>query len=99
MNPAHPLVMIFSLEGDPDDLLERFERARLLWVAEDEDDRSLPIFHAACKTKEGITVVTAWETNDAHKAFARGVSPHLKAVGLGTPDRHEHLRIAQLGWK
>jgi hypothetical protein len=97
--PADPLVMIFSLNGDPDDLLERFETARRLWLAEREGDYVAPTFHAACRTKEGMTFVTAWTTNDAHKAFARGISPHLKAVGLGPPDHHEHLRIEMLGWE
>lgn len=93
-----PIALIVRFDGDPDDLFERFERARQLWIDAQDDDYSRPALYAACKTDEGIVIVSGWETDADHQAFGRRMGPHLKAVGMGRPDRHEHLRIAKLGW-
>jgi hypothetical protein len=95
---ADPIVMILGFNGDPDDLREHFERARRLWIEAQEGDYGRPVLYVACKTHEGIAIVTGWETDAAHKAFARGMRSQLKAVGMSRPDRHEHLRIETLGW-
>jgi hypothetical protein len=95
---SDPTAVILRFEGNPDDLIERFEKARQLWIDAREDDYSPPAFYAACKTKAGIVIVTGWPTDEAHKAFGRDMRPHLEAVGMGRPDGHEHLRIEKLGW-
>lgn len=95
---ADPIAVIIRFDGDPDDLLQRFERARRLWIEAQEDDYERPLIYAACKTGEGVAVVTGWQTDAAHRAFAHQMRAHLEAVGMGMPDAHEHLWIAKLGW-
>jgi hypothetical protein len=95
---THPIAVIVRFNGDPDDLLERFERARRLWIDAKDDDYARPTFYAVCKTNDGIAVINAWETEDDHEAFGRRMGTHLRAVGIAHPDQHEHLRIEKLGW-
>ena len=95
---SEPTAVILRFDGDPDDLMERYEHARQEWIDAHHGDYTAPIFYAACKSKQGIVIVTAWPTNEAHKAFGRSLRTHLEAVGIGRPDVHEHLRIEQLGW-
>ena len=108
---SEPIAVIVRFDGDPDDLSERFERARRLWIEAQDGDYSRPPFYAACKRREhprggprarqtetGIVVVTVWETEAAHNAFLHRLRPHLDAVGMAMPDRLEHLPIGQLGW-
>jgi hypothetical protein len=95
---ADPIAVIVRFNGDADELFERFERARRLWVEAQEGDYSPPAFYAVCKTDEGIVIVDGWETDEAHKAFGRRMEPHLEAVGMGGPDDLEHLWIEKLGW-
>jgi hypothetical protein len=95
---SDPIAVILRVNGDADDLLERFERARRLWIEAQSDDDNRPLFYAACRTHDGIVIVTGWETDADHKAFGRGMGEHLRAVGMGRPDAHEHLSIAMLGW-
>ena len=94
-----PTVVILRFSGDPDDLFERFERARRLWIEAQDDDYKRPFFYAACKTDDGIVVINGWATDADHKAFGRRMGPHLRAAGIGQPDNHEHLVIEKLGWE
>jgi hypothetical protein len=89
--------VILRFNGDPGDLAQRFETARQLWI-EAQEDYVRPIFYARCTTKNGIVVVTAWPTKEAHKAFGPAMRPHLETAGSPRPDSHEHLRIDTLGW-
>jgi hypothetical protein len=93
-----PIAVIIRFSGDPDDLLERFERARQLWVEAQDDDYERPAFYAACKTDDGIAIVSGWETAVAHRAFGQGLHPHIEAVGMGNPNQIERMRVAKLGW-
>lgn len=93
-----PTAVIVRFNGDPDDLFERFEKARRLWIEAQDGDYSPPAFYAACKTEDGIVIVNGWQTDAAHQAFAHRMGPHLETVGMGKPDHVERLRIAQLGW-
>lgn len=95
---SDPIAAIIRFTGDPDDLFERFERARRLWIEAQDDRYDRPAFYAACKTKTGIVIVGGWETEAAQEAFGRRMRPHLEAVGMGMPDDHEHVRIEKLGW-
>ena len=95
---ADPLAVIIRFNGDPDDLIERFESARQLWIEAQDGDYDRPAFYAACKTDEGIAIVSGWETARAHRAFGHPMGPHLEAVGMGMPDHIERLRIRKLGW-
>jgi hypothetical protein len=95
---ADPIAVIIRFSGDPDDLLERFERARQAWTNAQEDDYERPVFYAACKADEGIAIVTGWRTAVAHRAFGQGLHTHIHAVGMDTPDQIERMRIAKLGW-
>jgi len=70
-----PIAVIVRFNGDPDDLLERFERARALWIEAQGVDYARPIFYAACKTNEGIAVINAWHTEADHQAFGRRLGP------------------------
>jgi hypothetical protein len=58
---ADPLAVIIRFTGDQDDLLERFERARRMWIEEQRSDYERPVFYAACRTDEGIAIVNVWE--------------------------------------
>jgi hypothetical protein len=95
---SDPVAVILRFNGDPDDLHKRFEQARASWIEAQGDDVSSPMFFAICKAKAGIVLLTSWETGEDHKAFSRGIRPHLEAAGVRRPEQHEHLPIAQLGW-
>lgn len=95
---ADPIAVIIRFSGDPDDRFERFERARQTWTEAQGADYERPLFYAACKTDEGIAIVTGWQTAAAHRAFGQQLHPHIEAVGLGGPDRIERMRIEKLGW-
>jgi len=96
---AVPIAVIIRFSGDPDDLLERFERARRMWVEAQDADHERPIFYAACSTDEGIAIFNVWNNAQAHRAFGQGLHPHFQALGLGLPEEIERLRIEQLGWE
>jgi hypothetical protein len=93
-----PIAMIIRFNGDPDDLFERFETARRLWIEAQNGEYRRPIFYAACKTHDGIAIINGWESEADHQAFGRRMGPHLHAAGIGHPDQHEHLAIEKLGW-
>jgi hypothetical protein len=95
---ADPLAVIIRFRGDPDDLLERFERARRMWVEAQDADYEPPAFYAACKTGAGIAVVTGWETATSHRAFGQGLHDFVNAVGLSAPDQIERMPVDRLGW-
>jgi hypothetical protein len=92
------LAVTIRFRGDPEELLERFERARQMWIEAQDGDYERPVFYAACRTDEGIAIVTAWESAVAHRAFGQGLHPHIDAAGLPAPDRIERMRIDGLGW-
>lgn len=92
------IAVVIRFEGDPEDLLERFERARQLWIETQGGDYERPTFYAACRTHEGIAIVSVWASAVAHRAFGQGLHPHIDTVGLGAPERIERLRIEKLGW-
>lgn len=92
------IAVIIHFSGEPDGLLERFERARQMWIEAQEGEYERPVFYAACRTDEGIAIVSGWETAVGHRAFGQGLHAQIDAAGLGTPDRIERLRIERLGW-
>ncbi|MGH2945378.1 MAG: hypothetical protein ACRDPC_03810 [Solirubrobacteraceae bacterium] len=95
---ADPIAVIIRFAGDPEDLLERFERARQLWIDAQDAEYQQPAFYAACKSDDGIVIVSAWESAAAHRAFGHGIEPHVEAVGMRRPDHIERIRIKRLGW-
>lgn len=95
---ADPIAVIVRFTGDPDELLERFEKARRLWIEAQDGDYERPTFYAACETGDGIAIVNGWDTEAAHRAFGHGLGPHLEAVGLGKPDDLERMGIDKLDW-
>jgi heme-degrading monooxygenase HmoA len=95
---ADPIAVIIRFNGDPDELLERFERARQMWADAQGGDYERPVFYAACKTDEGVAIVSGWQTAVAHRAFGQGLHPHIDAAGVGKPERIERMRIEKLGW-
>lgn len=95
---SDPVAVIVRFSGEADDLFERFEQARRLWIEAQDGDYSPPAFYAVSKTEDGIVIVDGWETDAAHEAFGRRMGPHLEAVGMGMPDHLEHLPIEKLGW-
>ena len=92
------ITVIIRFSGDPDDLLERFERARRFWIEAQDRDYERPAFYAACKTDDGIAIGSAWETAVAHRAFGQRLHSHIEAVGMSAPDQIERMRVAKLGW-
>ena len=82
---ADPIAVIIRFSGEPDDLLDRFEQARQLWIEAQDADYERPLFYAACGTNEGIAVISVWQTAVAHRAFGQGLHPHIASVGLGPP--------------
>jgi hypothetical protein len=95
---SDPIAVIVRFNGDADELLERFEKARQSWIHAQTNDYGRPVFWAVCKTEDGIAIVDGWETDKDHRAFGERMGPHLEAAGLGSPDQLEHMWIAQLGW-
>ena len=95
---ANRIATILRFNGDPDDLLGRFEQARQSWTEAHVSDYNPPTFFAVCKAEEGIVLVAAWEAEDDHKAFRRQMMPHLHAAGVARPEAHEHFEITRLGW-
>jgi hypothetical protein len=95
---ADPLAVIIRFSGDPDDLLERFERARQSWVEAQEGGHEPPLFYAACKSDEGIAIVSGWQSAVAHRAFGQELHRHIDAVGMDPPTGIERMRIARLDW-
>jgi hypothetical protein len=95
---ADPIAVTIRFTGDPDDLVDRFESARQLWIKAQDDDYERPIFYAACKTDEGIAIVNCWDSAAAHRAFGQGMHPQIAAVGMSPPDQIERMRIGKLGW-
>jgi hypothetical protein len=93
-----PIAVIIRFSGDPDDLLERFERARRMWIEGQESDYERPLFYAACRTNGGIAIVNVWRTPVAHRAFGQALHGHIDAVGLGPPEQIERIPIRKLGW-
>ena len=97
---ADPITVIIRFTGDPDDLLERFEKARRSWIQAQDGDHERPLFYAACKTDDGIAIVNAWKTaaENVEAALAplrisrherrQTVERHLDAVGLGPRAQH-----------
>lgn len=95
---ADPIAVIIRFDGDPDELLERFERARRSWIHAQDGGYERPAFYAACKTAGGIAILTGWDTAAAHRAFGHPMAPHLESVGMARPDHIERMRIDTLGW-
>jgi hypothetical protein len=95
---ADPITVIIRFNGDPDDLLERFERVRRRWIEAQDREYERPVFYAACRTDAGIAIVSGWETAVAHRTFGQGLHNQIDAVGMGTPDRIERMRVERLGW-
>lgn len=93
---SNPIAVIIRFNGDPPDLLGRFEQAWKSWTEAQGDGYKPPAFFATCQADEGIVVLSGWENEEAHKAFRTQIGPHLQAAGMGKPDDHEHLRIARL---
>lgn len=93
----NPIAVILRFNGDPDDLLARFEQALNSWTEAQGDDRKPPTFFAICTREEGIVLVTAWQDEDDHKAFRKQMMPRLHAAGVARPEIHEQLRIARIG--
>jgi hypothetical protein len=96
---AVPIAVTIRFSGDPDDLLERFERARRRWIEAQESDYERPAFYAACKTDDGIVIVSGWDSALAHRAFGHGIEPQVDAVGMARPDHIDRMRIEKLGWE
>jgi len=95
---AVPIATIIRFKGDPDDLLERFDQAQRRWLDTAGAEVERPLFHATCRTDDGIAIVSAWETAVGHRSFGEGIAPHVAAVAMGRPDRIERMRIDRLGW-
>lgn len=95
---ADPIAVTIRFTGDPDDLLERFERARQMWIEGQGGEHERPVFYAACRTDGGIAIVSGWETAVAHRAFGQGLHTHIDAAGMSMPDQIERMRIDTLGW-
>ena len=95
---ADPIAVIIRFSGDPNELFERFERARRMWIEAQDGEYERPVFYAACRTDVGIAIVSGWETAVAHRAFGQRLHPHIDTAGMGAPDQIERMRIEKLGW-
>jgi hypothetical protein len=94
-----PIAVLIRFRGDPDELAERFEKARQMWIEAQDGDYERPAFFATCRRKDGILVLTGWESAVGHRAFGEGIGPHIHAVELPAPEEIEHMRIETLGWE
>src|SRR5262245_37712780 len=95
---ADPIGVIIRFRGDSDELLERFELVRRRWIDAQNSDYERPAFYAACRTEDGIAIVSGWKSAVAHRAFGQGLHEQINAVGMGEPAEIERLLIAELGW-
>lgn len=94
-----PIAVIVRFNGDADDLFERFEKARQLWMAARRDSGyNAPNFYAVAKTEDGIVLVDCFDTDEDHLAFGENMGEHLEAAGMPGPDHLEHLEVSKLGW-
>lgn len=73
---AKQVAVIIRFTGDPDDLLERLERTRRLWIDDQEPDYERPAFYAACKTDDGIAIVSLGERDRAPGVRSGITRPH-----------------------
>jgi hypothetical protein len=92
------LAVLIRFKGDPDELLERFERARRLWMDAQEGDYERPAFFATCREDDGILILTGWESAAGHRVFGQGIGPYIHSVGMPESEQIERLRIEWLGW-
>lgn len=72
---ADGIAVIVRFNGDPDDLIERFERARQLWIEAQGGDYQRPAFYASCKTDDGIAVIDGWEPKPPTTLSVTGWDP------------------------
>jgi hypothetical protein len=68
---ADPIAVTIRFTGDPDDLLGRFESARKMWIEAQNADYERPVFYAACRTDEGIAIVSCWKSAVATERSVR----------------------------
>jgi len=108
---SNPISVILRFNGDPHDLLGRFEQARKSWIEAQDEGYNPATFFAICKAEDGIVLVTGWEAEEDHKAFRKQMMPHLTRLALagqartntsgspgsgGTLSRPKHREI---GWR
>jgi len=84
---ADPIAVIVRFKGDPDDLFERFERARQLWIEAQDGAYDPPAFYALCKADDGIVLVDGWETDAAPQGVRAQYGPAPCGGGPGRPRR------------
>lgn len=89
-----PYLTIARIDGDADDLLDRYRRASGLMDGVG-DDHGL-IVHASAPTPEGLLIVNVWPSKDASQAAAddprRQAAAHQEAVALAQ-QRKEHYEV------
>jgi hypothetical protein len=79
---ASLLAVLIHFEGEPDELLERFERARRRGVEAQEDSYDAPAFYAACSGTTASSCVTR----------RRGGYRWLETEGSSSPRRASSIR-------
>jgi hypothetical protein len=82
---SDPIAVIIRFNGDPDDLLERFEKVRQAWIEAQDGDYSPPAFYAVCKTDEGIVIVDGWKATPPTRPSAGGWVPTSRRSEWGRP--------------
>lgn len=93
-----PVMAILRWDADPDEALERYERAVTAWRETFGGHSSGPLHAIAGRSERGgLVVVNVFRTNDDHLAFGRNMGGPLAAVDLPTPDV-EHVSVRRLGW-
>lgn len=89
--------MILRFEGDPDDLLQRYQTARGRWLETRDPDCDPPTLHAILRAKDAIVIINGCANSEQAHQFGRAMGACMKQAGL-RPAGHERFRIEKLGW-
>ena len=93
------VVAIFTLYGDPDELLDAYDRA-MPAIKAGTSDYGAPLSHVCARTDDGIRIVDVWESGDALQQFVEHprFRNALRDAKLKDPDAVEVLPAHTLGW-
>jgi hypothetical protein len=93
------VIAIFTLNGDPDALLEAYDRA-MPAIKAGTPDYGMPLSHVCARTEDGIRIVDVWESGDALQRFVEHprFRDALREARLKEPDAVEVLAAHAVGW-
>jgi hypothetical protein len=93
------VVAIFTLNGDPDELLAAYDRA-MPAIKAGTPEYGAPLAHVCARTDDGIRIVDVWESGEALQRFVEHprFNEALRDARLKQPDAVEVLPAHAVGW-